>query len=48
MPTEFYDKQDDFNLEMVEKNISGEMFLAPFPIVYIFRRLFALRENVSL
>ena len=37
-----YDKQDDFNFEI--SHFWMEMFLAPLPMVYIFRSFFILRE----
>ena len=45
--SKIYDKQDDFNFEIVKPFFLMEMFLAgPFPMVYLFRNLFVLRECV--
>ena len=34
--TKIYDKQDEFNFEIVNLHFLIEMFLAPLPIVYTF------------
>ena len=44
--TKIYDKQDDFNFEMLILHFLMEMFLAPLPMVYSFRKLFVLQECV--
>ena len=44
--SQMYDKQDDFNFEIVKLFCLMEMFLAPSPMVYLFRNLFVLRECV--
>ena len=41
--SKIYDKRDDFNFEIVK--FLMEMFLSPFPMVYIFRSVFVC-ENV--
>ena len=41
-----YDKWDDFNSEIVISHFLMEMFLALFPMVYIFLSLFVLLECV--
>ena len=44
--SKIYDKRDDFNFEIVNSLFLMEMFLAPFPMVYIFLSLFVLQEYV--
>ena len=44
--SKIYDKQDDFNFEMVNFPFLKEMFLALLPMVYIFLSLFVLLECV--
>ena len=46
--SKIYDKQDDFNFEIVKPYFLMEMFFAPFPMGYIFRNLFVLRECVRM
>ena len=41
-----YDKRDDFNFEIENSHFLMEMFLAPIPMVYVFRSLFVLRQYV--
>ena len=41
-----YDKRDDFNFEIINFLFLDGDFLAPLPIVFIFRSLFVLRECV--
>ena len=36
-----YDKRDGFNFEIVISNFLVKMFLAPLPMVYIFRNILA-------
>ena len=38
--TKIYNKQDEFNFEIVNLHFLMEMFLAPLPIVYTFCNLF--------
>ena len=42
--SKIYDKQDDFNFEIVNSHFLMEMFLAPLPMVYIFLSLIVLLE----
>ena len=42
--SKIYIKGDDFNFEIVNSHFLMEMFLAPLPMVYIFRNLFVLQE----
>ena len=44
--SKIYDKQDDFNFEIVKPYFLTEMFFAPFPMGYIFCNLFVLQECV--
>ena len=44
--TKIYDKRDDFNFEMLILHFLMEMFLAPLPMVYLFRNLFVLQKCV--
>ena len=46
--SEIYDKQDDFNFEIVISHLLMDMLLCPLPMVYIFRKLFVLLECVLL
>ena len=42
-----YDKRDDFYFELVNFQFLMEMFLAPLPMVYTFRKLFVLQRVCS-
>ena len=44
--SKIYDKQDDFNFEIVNSPFPYGDFLAPLPMVCILRSFFFLRERV--
>ena len=46
--SKIYDKRDDISFEIVNFPLLMKMFLAPLPMVYIFRNLFVLRECVQM
>ena len=41
-----YDKRDGFKFEMIKFSFLDKEFLAPLPVLYPFRSLFILREDV--
>ena len=41
-----YDKWDGFKFEMINFSFLAKEFLAPLPVLYPFRSLFVLREDV--